>query len=379
MSKYVIEDTTLIAIGDAIREKDGSTEQILVSELANKIKDIPQGGGGGDLPAEAIEITGDCDYKFAYNGWNWFINEFKNKIKTKDVGVITYMFGYSTKLEQIPFDLNMDPTLSGHVAGNAFNNCVNLKQLPNIYNFKPNLMVNIFNNCQSIRNLPDNILNWDMSPLMSSGNSVSGMFTNCYSLRQIPGEFLKKCKNTSTSRTTTLYYNLNYIYSLDEITCLPVPVVNFTSNIFSSGFSELTRVKEVTFETNADGSPISATWKNQTIDLTSGIGYYLSIYKDPILKSNSGITADKEVNDDATYQALKNDPDWFATRLMYSRYNHDSAVNTINSLPDVSSGSGNSIKFDGGSGASTDGGAIRNLTEEEIAVAAAKGWTVTLV
>lgn len=56
MSKYVIEDTTLIAIGDAIREKDGSTEQILVSELANKIKDIPQGGGEALPPAEGSEF-----------------------------------------------------------------------------------------------------------------------------------------------------------------------------------------------------------------------------------------------------------------------------------------------------------------------------------
>jgi hypothetical protein len=51
MSKYVIEDTTLVSIGDAIREKDGSTDKILVSELANKIKNIPQGGGGEELPA----------------------------------------------------------------------------------------------------------------------------------------------------------------------------------------------------------------------------------------------------------------------------------------------------------------------------------------
>jgi hypothetical protein len=63
----------------------------------------------------------------------------------------------------------------------------------------------------------------------------------------------------------------------------------------------------------------------------------------------------------------------------YSRYNHDSAVETINSLPDTSAYGTNTIKFKGASGALTDGGAINTLTEEEIAVAAAKGWTVTLV
>jgi hypothetical protein len=69
--------------------------------------------------------------------------------------------------------------------------------------------------------------------------------------------------------------------------------------------------------------------------------------------------------------------------LSYCRYNHDSAVNTINSLPDTSAylaekGGTNTIKFRGTLGSKTDGGAINTLTEEEIAVATAKGWTVTL-
>ena len=81
---------------------------------------------------------------------------------------------------------------------------------------------------------------------------------------------------------------------------------------------------------------------------------------------------------------LKNDPDWFTCNVAYSRYNHDSAVATINSLPDTSAylataGGTNTIKFKGAAGEKTDGGAINTLTAEEIAVAAAKGWTVTLV
>ena len=88
------------------------------------------------------------------------------------------------------------------------------------------------------------------------------------------------------------------------------------------------------------------------------------------------------MTDDTTYQTLKNDPDWFTTDINYSRYNHDSAVSTINSLPDTSAylasaGGTNTIKFKGESGKLTDGGAINTLTEEEIAVATAKGWTVT--
>ena len=63
----------------------------------------------------------------------------------------------------------------------------------------------------------------------------------------------------------------------------------------------------------------------------------------------------------------------------YSRYNHDSAVETLASLPDTHAYGTNTIRFRGASGSATDGGAINTLTEAEIAVAASKGWTVTLV
>jgi hypothetical protein len=144
------------------------------------------------------------------------------------------------------------------------------------------------------------------------------------------------------------------------------------------------RMKELTFALQEDGSPYTAQWKSQTIDLSSLIGFSHASYKDRILDYNSGITTDKEVRNAATYEALKNDEDWYTLYAEYSRYNHDSAVNTINSLPDTSAylaanGGTNTIKFKGAAGASTDGGAINTLTEEEIAVATAKGWTVSLV
>ena len=125
--------------------------------------------------------------------------------------------------------------------------------------------------------------------------------------------------------------------------------------------------------------PYSCNWKSQVIDL-SFVGYSSSY--DYILNYNSGITQDKNVTNNTTYRALKNDPDWFTGSPYYSRYNHDSAVRTINSLPDTSSylataGGTNTIKFSQLEGADTDGGAINTLTSSEIAVATAKGWTVT--
>ena len=214
-------------------------------------------------------------------------------------------------------------------------------------------------------------------------------FNNNYSLRRIPSWWYKfRLNEESTaflSYTYSLYYTLfNCCHTLDEALDIPVWRCQAaqTSNMFNNTFQTCYRLKDFTFETNPDGSPIVAQWKSQTIDLQVG---YLAMdsYIRYITDYNSGITADKRVGNDTTYQALKNDPDWFTIGADYSRYDHDSAVRTINSLPDTSAylataGGTNTIKFKGASGSKTDAGAINTLTEAEIAVATAKGWTVTL-
>ena len=126
-----------------------------------------------------------------------------------------------------------------------------------------------------------------------------------------------------------------------------------------------------------ENTPYTRNWTSQNIDLaTTAMGWSGR-------ESNQisfGFTEETRITDDASYQLLKDNPDSWTTDPAYSRYNHDSAVRTINSLPDCSaSGGTNTIIFKGSQGSKTDGGAISNLTEEEIAVATAKGWTVSLV
>ena len=123
---------------------------------------------------------------------------------------------------------------------------------------------------------------------------------------------------------------------------------------------------------------------NFILNLSSYVGWQSAGVRE--YEYSSGITRDKKVSDNESYQRLKDDPDWFTSDKNYSRYNHDSAVNTINSLPDTSAylaedGSRitNTIKFNGEAGSLTDGGAINTLTDSEIAIAASKGWTVAFV
>lgn len=60
MAKVFIEETTLTAIGDAIRSKTGKTELIDPANMSTEIASITTGGGGYEIPDKAFMFTGDC-------------------------------------------------------------------------------------------------------------------------------------------------------------------------------------------------------------------------------------------------------------------------------------------------------------------------------
>ena len=375
-------------IADAIREKTGKEDKLTLDEMAVEIAAIETGGGSAELPEEAFLISGNCNYRLSFNGWNWYLKEYGKKITTKNINSASQMFAQSNTLEEIPFDINITNNCKN--ISSIFYYCQELKEVPLIKgeltaptgDYSGTLdMGSMFTYCNNLRNIPyDYFHNFGGDAFWEASKNYKGnrgyMFQNCYSLRQLPDISMMKIKDTS-AYSGIYYCTFTNCYALDEITNLPVlNACAFTSNAFYSTFEKCSRVKDITFETNEDGTPIAVSWKNQMIDLTKYVGIVYS--GSNITGYNSGITGDKWVANSTKYEELKNDPDWYTTSVPYSRYNHDSAVNTINSLPDASSGSGNTIKFAGAAGANTDGGAINTLTEEEIAVAAAKGWTVTI-
>ena len=451
MAKVFIEETTLTAIGDAIRGKEGTTALVPVTDMATRITslqtgsdpviksleitsngtytatdcdgyspitvNVPQDGAPTD---EELTITGSCDHRFANNGWNWIIEKFGNRITTKDINTCKYMFQGSSTLKEIPFQFNIKDTADFDYMFSGVQQITTPPKIRGTIKWSSNTSMGyIFSICRSLRTVED-----VFTPEMIEGHStvkvtsaylspsVANLFINCNSLRQLPTWWYKFKLNPESSAFpnysyTLYYYGFAQCYSLDETTNIPVWRCKQaqTSNMFYTTFSNCHRLKNITFETNEDGSPIVAEWKSQIIDLTDWVGYYYCnksadelannvAYRQSVIKDNcynSGITEDKLIYNDETYQRLKDDPDAYAFDAgisngggYYSRYNKISAVNTINSLPDTSAylataGGTNTIKFRGKSGSKTDGGAINTLTEEEIAVATAKGWTVTLV
>ena len=369
MANVIVDDNSLYAIARAIRDKNGKLIRYKPSEMANAISKLSASSGTG-----GIIIGGDCSRLFA--GINNFITNYGNQISTENVSNADSMFYNNINITEIPFDINFDSEKNDYIV-QMFKGCTNLQSAPNLNNVYLSSSYELFYNCNNMRTIPDNFGSswiWDNVQHMQQK-----MFYDCYSLRSIPMSIFKCGTNTSASYT---YYNNGFYgcHSLDELKNLPLYVNNeYTTNLFNDTFKYCSRIKNVTFEMQDNNLPYSCNWKNQVINLAY-VGYTSSY--DYILNYNSGITQDKNVTNNTTYQALKNDPDWFTCDYSYSRYNHDSAVRTINSLPDTSSylataGGTNTIKFNQLSGVDTDGGAINTLTETEIAVATAKGWTVT--
>ena len=368
------------------------TKNAIKTALINKGADVNEGTpfrdyasvvdsiSASNLPEEALNLTGTCSYRFAYDMWNWFIETFGKSIKTQNLIGMDYAFYYSDELEKIPFELNCDEYTSNY--NYMFYSCSSLKELPQINGVKIQTMEHMFEYCRRLRTIPDDFESWfaDWSPMERGRSNMSYMFRDCYSLRSFPVSFLKHCGEKTYSSNTYFNYGFLRCYALDELSDLPIPYTEtFTYGNFAKSFDSCHRVKNITFA-KENGLIYKKNWRSMHLELTTNVGY--ADLPDRILNYNSGITADKEVVDDATYQALKNDPDWFTCKKEYSRYNKISAINTINTLPDTSeylasAGGQNTIYFVGAAGSATDGGAINTMTEEEVAVAAAKGWTVT--
>ena len=374
----------LSAIGAAIREKGGTTELLTLAQMPDAIAALPTGGGsGGEGPTdEELTLTGNCDSRFINGGWDWFVKKYGNRITTKDITDMADCF-YGSQLKEIPFELNIKTQTTPAYWTDAFRGATMLESIGKINNMQADALYGLFRDCYRLRYLPEMDLQWKTP---AASKRTSDIFNSCYSLREIPEEFLSKIYNPKVTSTSYIQWALSFYkcYALNEIKGINPNSGILTSNSFNNSFLSCYHLKGITFNT-INGTPITAQWKNQTIDLSTYVGWAGESDADETIttKWNSGITADKEVTDAATYAALKNDPDWWSRNYLYSRFGHDAAVELINTLPDTSAyikaqgASNNIVKFYTNAGMNTDGGSVSQLTEEEVAVAAAKGWTIS--
>ena len=353
-----------------------------------------------DLPPvpnkEKLTFSGDLSYLLYRGALDWVVNDYTEDVRFENVTNLTYAFAISSA-----YPVNGIHCVIG-VAGSKSNNGTHAfsgyegTQVPMLYNFVPNQMDSLFSGMDCVREFPEGYGDdWDFTYIEGLTSSYSGatndMFSNCFSLRKIPMNILHG--NPVVNNSYHTYKGMcNGCYVLDELIDIPNvhwnAVYNSTSassSIFRDMVNKCCRLKDFTFASNFEVNGLPVKWANQVLDLTT-VGYKtVSDYTYFASSQYSGCSQDKLINSNETYALLKDDPDATAAEAQWSRYDKASALRTIASLPDCSAyqtqnnQGANIIKFKGTSGSLTDNGAINTLTDEEIAVAAAKGWTVTLV
>lgn len=382
MSKYVIDSSTLTSIADAVRTKGGTTDPIVVSDIPTAIANIPS--GGGDLfTKEDFTFSGDLNSFNDGGSMDSLLTKAKNAnlLSFKDVTILNNSFGNSKfDFEGVEMHLAGDQVsmTASQGIGKIFYKYKG-KKLPKFtgkYSAVTGMIQYPFSNMSEVIDFVGvfDDVDWsyrDANYKSSSYNAAMNWFANNYKMRHLPPSSVLKHFDSTNTWGNLYRYSFESNYCLKEMVDLPV----FDNQYMRISLTPRYNIcRHFTFETNEDGSPIVVNnWaSNQLIDLSNAFGCN---------GNYSYYEGANVINNDETYQQYKNNEDAFPILDEYSFYNHDAAVETLNSLPDASGITGytNTIKFKGQAGASTDGGAINTLTEQEIAVAAAKGWTVTLV
>ena len=363
MPNVLVNDDSLKAIGNAIREKNGETTTYKPAEMAAAITAI-SGGSSEDVPTdEELTFSGNCGYLDYQGNIDWLFEKYKNRIKISNATQLDYAFYYS-KLNELP-DITVNFTNNSNSMGfSNFASGMTLKKLPSlngtITNPKvtsPYYLGSDFKDPLTAQKID---VPWDY---------ITKLYVNCPSSKTASltfgegavfnGARLKNHWDISylkiKQETPSSYYYSPYYYTFRlalNMETISIPVFNYSDgvnfNMFVETFEGTSSVRSVKFYAIDEVDDVK--WSKQVISLQNGSGW--------ISYSN--------------------------TNYINSKYNHTSAVETINSLPDTStylattSGT-NTIIFKGEAGSATDGGAINTMTEEEIAVATAKGWTVSFV
>ena len=297
----------------------------------------------GYIPtAEDLAFTGGCTGLFADNKFNWLLEHYTSQLQFNNITDLERAFENTTikkDISSLTFNLSKKCTIS-----NMFNGS-NLSSYPQIKGEVLSLSA-MFYQCKNGASIPENFFNNLTFPEDDVQISCNGIFQYCKNIIKPPSlEVFKKLNLTKTPswHYTNFYYSLFEGSDIQEVRNLPVVYSKsgLNNNMFVSTV-KASKLSIFTFEPNQ-----TALYQNQTLNL-----------------SEAGFKSQ-----------------WSDSEILKSVYNHTSAVETINSLPDTSAyleekGGTNTILFFRIQGGNTEGGAIGNLTAEEIAVAAAKGWTV---
>ena len=239
----------LTAIGDAVRQKSGTTEKMTLDQMATAVNNLEinsapnveeisidkngtytpnEGVDGfnkvivnvpvdlGDLPADLLHLTGNQSYRFYGNNWNSFLNKYGNQITTENITDLQSMFCKNQHLKNISFALNMSKTDECNFY-RAFESAYSLEHLPRISDCQVSNIQDMCYFCLRLKEINIDFDNWDLSSIANDTyQTEGGWHKGCESLRQIPMSYYNKIFQTKTIGKGS-YYSVYNSQPMDVI------------------------------------------------------------------------------------------------------------------------------------------------------------------
>lgn len=262
-------------------------------------------GGGEDNPPEQLEdlyIEGalaNLYYNFTTGIVGQLVQENISRIKTRNItDMSNFCEGGTNKVYYE--DKTLDITI----------NC-NEENTINCYQFCNNTRIPAIPTVRGLKK----ILN------------IKLMFKECYNLKSLNGIFDEV--TFVAGEFTDVFYDC---WSLDKIENVVLPPNSSSSVKFQSqSFLRCFRIKELTFKSDINFQ-VDSSSKVLEFDDNTGLGYVQQFNLSNFFDRTT-FTSENQVTDDESYNRLKLTTTWFSADKRYSRYNYESAINTLNSLP----------------------------------------------
>lgn len=159
MANVFIEESTMQAIGDAIRAKTGGTEGILPEDMPTEIASIETGDNFYDAFWDAFQDNGNrTHYAYGFAGRGWRDATFQPKYPLNNISNAASMFSNGMYLGEIPAELDLDLSNSSDCSY-LFNSCISLRTVGSI-KFNNNIAQSknnyLFSSCTGLKNITIN-------------------------------------------------------------------------------------------------------------------------------------------------------------------------------------------------------------------------------
>lgn len=353
----------LSTIAESIRNKTGSTDKMTLDEMATNIDNIKSGDISAFINSDNVVTGGNT-----YDGYFYLkcIKKLPSVDIPNEVTNMAYAFANLQSITEIP---NIDVSKCMRYEY-AFYNCTSLLKVPKLNYANVQYTQNMFSGCKSLTTEAINAMN--LPKLKDCGY----MFYGCTSMTEIPAIDISEINCNGNGNTSNLFGNSGLIVA--DLSNMKLPSYNQYKQHYSPNWFYLCKnlIEIKNWNTNY---LVNAEYMFQEIPNLKKMCAldFSNVINVRSVMPNSGVPALEDfggfINLGKAYttNSSSNDYNYKLDMSKEIKLTHESLMNVINGLYDIASAGVATQQLILGS---TN---LAKLTEDEIAIATTKGWSVS--